>query len=52
MVKDKTNFATFNKEESAAITAQVIKLPTMSMDICDKTLGQLMKTIHFLCSPK
>ena len=34
----KTNFATLNKEEITSLKAKIMKLPTMSMDIFDKTL--------------
>ena len=52
MVWDKTNFATFNKEEIAAIQAKIMKLPTMSMDIFDKTLETIDENYPFSLSPK
>ena len=52
MVWDKTNFATFNKEEIAALQAKIMKLPTMSMDIFDKTLETIDENYPFSLSPK
>ena len=52
MIWDKTNFATFNKEEIAAIQAKIMKLPTMSMDIFDKTLETIDENYPFSLSPK
>ena len=52
VVWDKTNFATFTKEEIAAIQAKIMKLPTMSMDIFDKTLETIDENYPFSLSPK
>ena len=52
MVWDKTNFATFTKEEIAAIQTKIMKLPTMSMDIFDKTLETIDEDYSFSLSPK
>ena len=48
----KTNFATFTKEEIAAIQAKIMELPTMSMDIFDKTLETIDENYPFSLSPK
>ena len=48
----KTNFAFFTNEEIAAIQAKVMKLPTMSMDIFDKTLEPIDENYPFSLSPK
>ena len=48
----KTNFATFTKEEIAAIQAKIMKLPTMSMDIFDKTLETIDENYPFSLSPR
>ena len=45
----KTDFATLNKDEITSLKAKIMKLPTMPMDIFDRTLRLLMKIIHFLC---
>ena len=43
----KTNFATLTTNEIKTLKAKMLKLPTMSMDIFKRSLGTLMKTIHF-----
>ena len=48
----KTNFATLTKEEITALKAKIMKLPTMSMDIFDKTLETIDKNYPFSLSPK
>ena len=48
----KTNFAIFTNEEIAAIQAKIMKLPTMSMDIFDKTLETIDEDYPFSLSPK
>ena len=48
----KTNFAIFTNEEIAAIQAKIMKLPTMSMDIFDKTLETIDENYPFSLSPK
>ena len=48
----KTNFATLNKEEIALLKAKIMKLPTMPMDIFDKTLETIDENYPFSLSPK
>ena len=48
----KTNFATLNKEEITSLKAKIMKLPTMSMDIFDKTLDTIDEKYPFTLSPK
>ena len=48
----KTDFATLNKEEIASLKAKIMKLPTMSMDIFDKTLETIDENYPFSMSPK
>ena len=48
----KTDFATLTKEEIAALQAKIMKLPTMSMDIFDKTLETIDENYPFSLSPK
>ena len=48
----KTNFATLNKEEITSLKAKIMKLPTMSMDIFDKTLETIDEKYPFTLSPK
>ena len=48
----KTNFATLTKEEITALQAKIMKLPTMSMDIFDKTLETIDENYPFSLSPK
>ena len=52
MVWDKTNFAIFTNEEIAAIQAKIMKLPTTSIDIFDKTLETIDENYPFSLSPK
>ena len=52
MVWYKTNFATLNKEEIASLKAKIMKLPTMPMDIFDKTLETIDENYPFSLSPK
>ena len=52
MVWYKTNFATLNKEEITSLKAKIMKLPTMSMDIFDKTLETIDEKYPFTLSPK
>ena len=42
-----TNFATLNKEEIATLKAKIMKLPTMPMDICDRTLEMIDENYPF-----
>ena len=48
----KTNFATLTKEEIATLQAKIMKLPTMPMDIFDKTLETINENYPFSLSPK
>ena len=48
----KTNFATLTTEEIATLQAKIMKLPTMPMDIFDKTLETINENYPFSLSPK
>ena len=48
----KTNFATLTKEEIATLQAKIMRLPTMPMDIFDKTLETINENYPFSLSPK
>ena len=48
----KTNFVNLTKEEIDSLKAKVLKLPTMSMDILDKTLETIDEHYPFSLSPK
>ena len=48
----KTDFATLNKDEIALLKAKIMKLPTMSMDIFDRTLETIDEDYPFSLSPK
>ena len=48
----KTNFATLTKEEITSLKAKIMKLPTMPMDIFDKTLETIDEHYPFSLSPK
>ena len=48
----KTNFATLTKEKIATLQAKIMKLPTMPMDIFDKTLETINENYPFSLSPK
>ena len=48
----KTDFATLTKEEIAVLKAKIMKLPTMPMDIFDKTLETIDENYPFSLSPK
>ena len=52
MVWYKTDFATLNKDEITSLKAKIIKLPTMPMDIFDKTLETIDENYPFSLSPK
>ena len=47
-----TNFATLNKEEIVTLKAKIMKLPTMPMDIFDRTLETIDENYPFTLSPK
>ena len=48
----KTDFATLNKDEITSLKAKIMKLPTMSMDIFDRTLETIDEDYPFSLSPK
>ena len=48
----KTDFATLTNEEITALKAKIMKLPTMPMDIFDKTLETINENYPFSLSPK
>ena len=48
----KTDFVNLTKEEIKLLKAKVLKLPTMSMDIFDKTLDTIDERYPFTLSPK
>ena len=48
----KTDFVNLTKEEINLLKAKVLKLPTMSMDIFDKTLETIDEHYPFTLSPK
>ena len=48
----KTDFATLTTDEIKALKAKILKLPTMSMDIFNKVLGNIDENYLFSISPK
>ena len=52
IVRYKTNFVNLTKEEIESLKAKVLKLPTMSMDVFDKTLETIDEHYPFSSSPK
>ena len=48
----KTNFVNLTQEEIKSLKAKILKLPTMSMDIFDKTLETIDENYPFSLSPK
>ena len=48
----KTDFANLTKEETASLKAKIMKLPTMPMDIFDKTLETIDENYPFSLSPE
>ena len=48
----KTNFVNLTKEEIESLKAKMLKLPTKSMDIFDKTLEKIDENYPFTLSPK
>ena len=48
----KTNFVNLTQEKIESLKAKVIKLPTMSMDVFDKTLEMIDEHYSFSLSPK
>ena len=52
LIWHKTNFATLTTDEIKTLKAKMLKLPTMSMDIFNKVLGNVDENYPFLMSPK
>ena len=52
LIWHKTNFATLTTDEIKTLKAKMLKLPTMSMEILKKVLGNVDKNYPFLMSPK
>ena len=52
LIWHKTNFATLTTDEIKTLKAKMLKLPTMSMDIFKKVLGNIDKNYPFSMSPK
>ena len=48
----KTDFAALNKDEITSLKAKIMKLPTTSMDIFDRTLETIDEDYPFSLSPK
>ena len=48
----KTDFATLNKDEITSLKAKIMKLPTLPMDIFDRTLETIDEDYPFSLSPK
>ena len=48
----KTDFVVLNKEEIACLKSKIMKLPTMPMDIFDRTLETIDENYPFSLSPK
>ena len=49
LIWHKTNFATLTIDEIKTLKAKLLKLPTMSMDIFNKVLGNIDENYPFLC---
>ena len=52
LIWHKTNFATLTTDEIKTLKTKILKLPTMSMDIFNKVLGNIDKNYPFSMSPK
>ena len=52
LIWHKTNFATLTTDGIKTLKAKMLKLPTMSMDIFNKILGNIDKNYPFSMSPK
>ena len=52
LIWHKTNFATLTNDEIKTLKAKMLKLPTMSMDLFNKVLGNIDENYPFLMSPK
>ena len=52
LIWHKTNFATLTTDEIKTLKAKMLKLPTMSIDIFNKVLGNIDENYPFSMSPK
>ena len=52
LIWHKTNFATLTTDEIKTLKAKMLKLPTMSMDLFNKVLGNIDENYPFSMSPK
>ena len=52
LIWHKTNFASLTNDEIKTLKAKILKLPTMSMDIFNKVLGNIDENYPFSISPK
>ena len=52
LIWHKTNFASLTKDEIKTLKAKILKLPTMSVDIFNKVLGNIDENYPFSISPK
>ena len=52
LIWHKTNFASLMNDEIKTLKAKMLKLPTMSMDIFNKVLGNIDENYPFSISPK
>ena len=52
LIWHKTNFATLTPDEIKSLKAKMLKLPTMTMEIFKKFLGNIDKEYPFLLPPK
>ena len=52
LIWHKTNFGTLTTDEIKTLKAKMLKLPTMSMDLFDKVLGNVDENYPFSMSPK
>ena len=52
LIWHKTNFATLTTDEIKTLKAKMLKLPTMSMDIFKKVLGDIDENYPFSMSPR
>ena len=52
LIWHKTNFATLTTDEIKTLKAKMLKLPTMSMDLFNKVLGNVDENYPFSMSPK
>ena len=52
LIWHKTNFATLPTDEIKTLKTKMLKLPTMSMDLFNKVLGNIDENYPFSMSPK